>query len=130
MGRAVARARRHALRIHEVAAASVTARKEAGSRAEVDTFDLDAHVVTALKRKDIGFAVDQQPYLQGYLGVDSLWLYKTNANVLGGGKPVFTGPAIVTKDTVAQIEEYAKRKGFEIAEAERWLGPYLDYDPT
>jgi 5-methyltetrahydrofolate--homocysteine methyltransferase len=28
-----------------------------------------------------------------------------------------------------QIEDYAGRKGFSVAEAERWLGPYLDYDP-
>ena len=29
-----------------------------------------------------------------------------------------------------QIEEYAKRKGFAVAETEKWLGPYLDYDPV
>lgn len=29
-----------------------------------------------------------------------------------------------------QVEEYARRKGFSLAEAERWLGPYLDYDPS
>jgi len=28
-----------------------------------------------------------------------------------------------------QIEDYAKRKGMPVAEAERWLGPYLQYDP-
>jgi len=26
-----------------------------------------------------------------------------------------------------QVEDYAQRKGFTLAEAERWLGPYLDY---
>jgi 5-methyltetrahydrofolate--homocysteine methyltransferase len=29
-----------------------------------------------------------------------------------------------------QIEDYARRKGWPVAEAERWLGPYLDYDPS
>ncbi|HXC01135.1 MAG TPA: methionine synthase [Opitutaceae bacterium] len=29
-----------------------------------------------------------------------------------------------------QIEEYAKRKEFTMAETERWLGPYLDYEPN
>ena len=29
-----------------------------------------------------------------------------------------------------QVTDYAKRKGFSLAEAERWLGPYLDYDPA
>lgn len=28
-----------------------------------------------------------------------------------------------------QVEDYAARKGFQVAEAERWLGPYLDYTP-
>ncbi|MFL6281171.1 MAG: vitamin B12 dependent-methionine synthase activation domain-containing protein, partial [Vicinamibacterales bacterium] len=29
-----------------------------------------------------------------------------------------------------QLESYARRKGVTIEEAERWLGPYLAYDPT
>ena len=28
-----------------------------------------------------------------------------------------------------QVEDYAKRKGQTLAEAEKWLAPYLDYDP-
>ena len=28
-----------------------------------------------------------------------------------------------------QIEDYAKRKNLAVAEAEKWLGPYLDYNP-
>ena len=28
-----------------------------------------------------------------------------------------------------QVEDYAKRKGMELAEAERWLAPVLNYDP-
>ncbi|HYP16629.1 MAG TPA: methionine synthase [Opitutus sp.] len=28
-----------------------------------------------------------------------------------------------------QVADYAARKGQSLAEAERWLGPYLDYDP-
>ena len=28
-----------------------------------------------------------------------------------------------------QIEDYAKRKGMSVAEVEKWLGPYLQYDP-
>jgi 5-methyltetrahydrofolate--homocysteine methyltransferase len=29
-----------------------------------------------------------------------------------------------------QVADYAQRKGQSLAEAERWLGPYLDYDPA
>ncbi|MEU8482456.1 sugar ABC transporter substrate-binding protein [Streptomyces sp. NPDC048641] len=91
------------------AAVAVKAKQDAGSEAEVDTFDLNAAVVKSLKAKDVGFAVDQQPYLQGYLAVDELWLYKTNANVIGGGKSVLTGPTIVTEKDVPKLEKYTAR---------------------
>lgn len=29
-----------------------------------------------------------------------------------------------------QVVDYARRKGQSVAETEKWLGPYLDYDPT
>ncbi len=29
-----------------------------------------------------------------------------------------------------QIQDYAQRKGMDMATAERWLGPYLNYEPT
>jgi simple sugar transport system substrate-binding protein len=88
---------------------AVKAKKDAGSGAEIDTFDLNAKVASELKDGTLGFAVDQQPYLQGYEAVDLLWLYKYNADVLGGGKPVLTGPQIITKDQAAALEEYTKR---------------------
>ena len=28
-----------------------------------------------------------------------------------------------------QVEDYARRKGWTVAEAERWLAPILNYDP-
>ncbi|HEY9437918.1 MAG TPA: sugar ABC transporter substrate-binding protein [Streptomyces sp.] len=91
------------------AAASVKAKASAGSSAEIDTFDLNAEVVKRLKAKEVGFAVDQQPYLQGYLAVDELWLNRSNGNVIGGGQPVLTGPAIVTAKDVPQLEKYTAR---------------------
>ncbi|MFE4797269.1 sugar ABC transporter substrate-binding protein [Streptomyces sp. NPDC056708] len=89
--------------------AAVKAKKTAGSKAEIDTFDLNAKVVTALQDKTLGFAVDQQPYLQGYEAVDLLWLYRFNGNVLGGGRPVLTGPQIITSKDAAELAEYTKR---------------------
>ncbi|WP_326653578.1 MULTISPECIES: sugar ABC transporter substrate-binding protein [unclassified Streptomyces] len=89
--------------------AAVQARKTAESKAEVDTFDLNAKVATALTAGTLGFAVDQQPYLQGYEAVDLLWLYKYNADVLGGGRPVLTGPQIITKNDAAELQEYTER---------------------
>ncbi|MFI6690843.1 sugar ABC transporter substrate-binding protein [Streptomyces sp. NPDC050433] len=91
------------------AAASVKAKEGAGSSAEINTFDLNEDVVKQLKAKEIGFAVDQQPYLQGYLAVDELWLNKNNGNVIGGGKPVLTGPALVTEKDVPALEKFTAR---------------------
>ncbi|MDQ1049444.1 substrate-binding domain-containing protein [Streptomyces sp. V4I2] len=92
----------------QFARAAVTSVKAAGSRARVATFDLDKDLVKAVRSGDVQFAVDQQPYLQGYLAVDSLWLYRTNGNVSGGGvAPVLTGPAFVTKTNVASVERFA-----------------------
>jgi len=36
---------------------------------------------------------------------------------------------VVGRVTKQQVEDYAKRKGWTLAEAERWLAPNLDYDP-
>ncbi|MCS7237137.1 MAG: methionine synthase [Thermoguttaceae bacterium] len=35
----------------------------------------------------------------------------------------------VNKITRDQVEDYARRKGMSLQEAERWLGPYLAYEP-
>nr|MDT0526666.1 substrate-binding domain-containing protein [Streptomyces sp. DSM 41633] len=80
---------------------SVQSVSDAGSKAKIATFDLNSQLTGAISKGTIQFAVDQQPYLQGYLAVDSLWLYKNNGNYSGGGEaPVLTGPAFVDKSNV------------------------------
>jgi simple sugar transport system substrate-binding protein len=90
-----------------VAIAARDAIRDAGSSAKLGTFDLDATVIDAIKAGQILFAVDQQQYLQGYLPITLLYLYKTNLNIAGGGKPVLTGPGFVTKDNADQIATLA-----------------------
>jgi simple sugar transport system substrate-binding protein len=83
---------------------------DAGSKAKVATFDLNKDLTTAISKGTIEFAVDQQPYLQGYLAIDSLWLYKNNGNYSGGGEqPVLTGPAFVDKSNVDKVAEFAAK---------------------
>jgi simple sugar transport system substrate-binding protein len=79
----------------------------ATATAKLATFDLDATVIDAIKAGQILFAIDQQQYLQGYLPITLLYLYKTNLNVAGGGQPVLTGPGFVTKDNADQIATLA-----------------------
>ncbi|MET0134858.1 MAG: sugar ABC transporter substrate-binding protein [Kibdelosporangium sp.] len=93
----------------QVATGAVTAIKGASSKAQVATFDLNGDVVAAIKSGDILFAVDQQQYEQGYLPVVFLKLYRDNANTVGGGRGVLTGPGFVDKSNVDTVAPYAER---------------------
>ena len=86
---------------------AVGAVEESGSDAKIGTFDLSEDVVADVENGSILFAVDQQPYVQGFLGVTALQLFVTNGNVIGGGQPVYSGPAFVTEDNAAQVAEFA-----------------------
>ena len=91
-----------------VAMRAVESVQQSGSEAQVATFDTNAELVDAISDGRVAWAVDQQPYLQGYLAVDSLWLAKRNGATLGGGRPVYTGPSFVDQTNVDTIEEAAK----------------------
>ncbi|MBC2865566.1 substrate-binding domain-containing protein [Streptomyces mexicanus] len=89
---------------------AVQAVGDAGSKAKVATFDLNKNLTAAVRKGDIEFAVDQQPYLQGYLAIDSLWLYRNNGNYSGGGvQPVLTGPAFVDRSNVDKVAAFAAK---------------------
>ncbi|MFJ2604079.1 substrate-binding domain-containing protein [Streptomyces sp. NPDC091279] len=92
----------------QFALTAVKSVRASGSRAKVATFDLNGDLVAAVRAGDVQFAVDQQPYLQGYLAVDALCLYRANGNVSGGGvSPVLTGPAFVTRGNADSVAKYA-----------------------
>jgi simple sugar transport system substrate-binding protein len=91
-----------------VALAALEAVGEANSYAKVATFDTNAAIVDAIKNGTVEWAIDQQPYLQGYLAVDSLWLYLTNKNVIGGGLPTLTGPSFVDETNIQAVAERAE----------------------
>lgn len=90
-----------------VAAVAATAATDAGSDAEIATFDLNADVISGIQAGSIAFAVDQQQYEQGYLPIVMLQLYAENLNTVGGGQPVLTGPGIVDSENVDQIADLA-----------------------
>jgi len=91
-----------------MALAALEAVGEANSYARVATFDTNAGVVDAIKNGRIEWAIDQQPFLQGYLAVDSLWLYFTNKNVIGGGQPTLTGPSFVDETNINSVADLAE----------------------
>jgi simple sugar transport system substrate-binding protein len=92
----------------DIGEAAKTAIKGASSSAKLATFDLSPDVIKDVQAGTIEFAVDQQQYLQGYLPIVFLKLFKTNANTVGGGLPVLTGPGFVDKDNAATIAKLAE----------------------
>ncbi|WP_300681382.1 sugar ABC transporter substrate-binding protein [Nocardioides sp.] len=90
-----------------VGTAAVQAEESAKSTAPIGTFDVSSDVTTAIEGGKIAFAIDQQPYVQGYMPLVVIALKDRNGNDVGGGQPVYSGPAFVTKDNVAQVAQFA-----------------------
>lgn len=91
-----------------IALTAVESAANAGSTAKIATFDTNAALVDAIKGDKVQWAVDQQPFLQGYLAVDTLWLYLNNGNVIGGGEATLTGPAFIDKTNIDAVADYAR----------------------
>ena len=80
------------------------AAKELGRDVMIGAVDLSTDLLDAIEAGEIAFTIDQQQYLQGYLSVVFLYLNVVNANTVGGGLPVYTGPGFVTADNVANVK--------------------------
>lgn len=72
------------------------------------TFDLSPEVLAAISEGEMLFAIDQQQYTQGYLGVVYMYLYLSNLNT-PGSIVVQTGPGFVTADTADAVIDYSAR---------------------
>ena len=75
------------------------------------TFDLNKDAAQAIKDGKIEFSVDQQPYVQGYMAVEALWLNLTNGNDIGGGqagadRPIDRGQDQHRPDPALHAEEH------------------------
>jgi simple sugar transport system substrate-binding protein len=73
------------------------------------TFDLSPEVLTAIDAGDMLFAIDQQQYIQGYLPVVFLTLFKLYGTIPGGGGVILTGPGFVTKETAKQVIDLSSK---------------------
>jgi simple sugar transport system substrate-binding protein len=74
------------------------------SKPKIATFDLNSGVQTDITNGSMAFAVDQQQYLQGYLPITFLYLYKKHeGQSVGGGTTVASGPLIVTKSNISKV---------------------------
>jgi len=86
---------------------AIAALNKMGSAGEVyfGTFDLSGEIAKAIKSGVIAFAIDQQPYLQGYLPVVILANYARYGVV--PANDINSGPGFITKDNIALVEKYA-----------------------
>ena len=93
------------------AAPALAALRESGraGRIAVGTFDLTPEVLAALRDGHLLFAIDQQPYLQGYLAVVLLTKYLDTKAMPGGGQLIRTGPGFVTRENAAEVIALAER---------------------
>ena len=87
---------------------AIKALDASGSKAKLVTFDLNQQAAQDIQDGKIDFSIDQQPYVQGYMAVTSLYLYLKNGNDIGGGKAVLTGPSFVDKSNIATILPFTK----------------------
>jgi|HubBroStandDraft_2_1064218.scaffolds.fasta_scaffold00289_13 simple sugar transport system substrate-binding protein len=71
-------------------------------------FDLTEQTQKLLKEGNIEFTIDQQPYLQGFLPVLELFLYKVSGTLTGPAE-VDTGLKFLNKETVAPYVESKSR---------------------
>ena len=97
------------------------------------TFDLSDEIAKGIKDGSVQFAIDQQPYLQGYIPIAIMatmkQMHTTDAHAAAeavrnnpkvkarfdeyglapvyGARHVLSGPGFVTKDNIAKVEKYA-----------------------
>ena len=71
-------------------------------RIKLCTFDISPRVIQALMRKQMGFALDQQQWLQGYLSVIFLANYVKYGSILQNDL-ILTGPSFVTPENAEQV---------------------------
>ncbi|AUX78456.1 sugar ABC transporter substrate-binding protein [Sinorhizobium fredii] len=84
-------------------AVTVVEKMGVGDKVKVASFDLSSGFLQAVADGKALFAVDQQPYLQGYLPVTFLALNARYGTIPAGN--VASGPSLVTSETAAQVIE-------------------------
>jgi simple sugar transport system substrate-binding protein len=99
------------------------------------SFDTIPQVVTGITSGYVDFTIYQQPYLQGFLPIAELFLYKLSGG-LNIPSSVETGLSLITKANIGQFAKYTDR--FEGSSAAQKIIPVSgpisvsagDYPPT
>jgi simple sugar transport system substrate-binding protein len=84
--------------------------KDLVGKVKLATFDLSPDVIAAVRRGQIEFAVDQQPFLQGYLPILFLTQFQRYGLLPDRGRIVATGPSFVTRANAADVGRLADQE--------------------
>ena len=83
--------------------------RSSGRRVKLATFDLSPEVLEAVRDRRMLFAVDQQPYLQGYLPIVLLAERARHLLSPPRGELIPTGPDFVTAATADEVLDLTRR---------------------
>ncbi len=76
---------------------------------KLGTFDVSTQDLNAVSNGQALFVIDQQPFLEGYMAVQvTAFEVRYGQHPFG---PIFTGPSLVTKANVAQVQQLYKSTG-------------------
>lgn len=89
--------------------AAAEAIKAAEADAVLTTFDVMPEALDAIRNGQLGFTIDQQPYLQGYTPVQLLVDYIRTGAVPDRAGPVETGPLLVDAANVDDVADETAR---------------------
>ncbi len=91
-----------------------------GHKVHVGTFDVTPGVLSAVADGDAAFAIDQQPFLQGYLPVEFLALLARHGEIPVSN--VSTGPRLVTEAEAASgsTSRRKRRRSRRMPPSSRW----------
>jgi simple sugar transport system substrate-binding protein len=84
------------------------AAESAPRRVVIGTFDYSPDVLTAVASGRLEFAVDQQPFLQGYLPVVLLAGRARYGLFPAEGEVIPTGPSFITRENATQVERLSQ----------------------
>ena len=81
---------------------------DVGNEVKIASMDMSEKVLEYIQEGQVMFTLDQQQYLQGYLGVEFAYLH-AKYGFTPPPAPVSTGPGVITAENVPQLMELSKQ---------------------
>lgn len=82
---------------------------EVGKDVKIAQMDISPGILDYIEEGKVMFTMDQEQYMQGYLGVELAYL-KVKYGLAPPPAPVSTGPAVITKEDVPTLKKLAEKQ--------------------